>query len=975
MSYYRFFQKEEEGVWHPIQDAPNVLEQAKELGAKKLTLLAVDKAIDSTDTRGGHKYKGPLYFDIDGDDLAEAILSARHLLKRLLEHYEVSPDAIFPYLSGGKGVHILVDQRAFMQRRTAVKDLPLIYKEMAAELYVPGLDLAPYSLGKNNTFRIENLKRKDGNYRVPIRIKELMEMDPATYKVWVSKPRHELVFPEYEGNLSLKLANLYALSSQRCVSNQKELQERGRQAMQKELFKVADQAPPCVEQLMSQRGLNQDASFNAQALNIGLWAARAGVPEVERDRVFAVLADNAEPTERYPNARSRRTELEGKYRYAQSNPDYHFGCGAMRRLVKAGGKICENCPLEKSDGKSSTEFLSDMAERLGLAEREHGYQKVHQGPNQKLELISTFTLKVEAIYREEQADGTGSRRTGALCSVMRNGETLGRMVMDESSWGSKSAFVKALEGISGVYYTGTDADVQKIKMLVFLEEEEMPEIHQVGAGGIFIEEQQGHEVVTYVEPGKSLNSLHMMDTHRLAAKGMLMAPKLFQQKSLKKGCTGTDQTLANLCRINQPEVMAMIIGYHAACHLKAHLRDLFGQFPLLSLWGGAGSGKSKTAELIGALNGLDFNKQSKANCTVINRFNLIEMLSSSTTVPRLLEEFNKDKMPEAQYTMLGEMFKMLFNAESASRGTVVAGKGAMSTMIPLTAPVVVLGEQAIKMPALRERSIIIKLRKAGRNPEAFKVASAGRPYLMQLGQALMMRTLQLQTKDVARMFEEASGSVIDGLWDDRPTYGLRVVHLGLAWLTETCREARLEESVRQLELLRSQLTQVTRPAIAVQAQEEDNLSKILGQGSYRERTEVDVFLQHLYSMIVDSASVLQEAVKSNKPPQRRIWVSPRNEFMISGDTLYLWSRTCHTRFVEYCRSSGIRTPMAEYSDFRLLVEDERYFEGWKKLPDFAFGEEALALSLPALEATGFQVQTLRMIFDLLGPISTADFQV
>ena len=970
MSYYRFFQTGEEGVWHPIQDGPNVLQQAKENGAKKLTLLAVDKAIDSTDSRGGHKYKGPLYFDIDGDDLNEAIISARQLVKRLIEFYEVSEEAIFPYLSGGKGVHILVDQRAFMQRRTAVKDLPLIYKEMATELYVPGLDLAPYSLGKNNTFRIENLKRHDGNYRVPIRVSELMSMDPSQYKVWVSKPRHELAFPEYEGNFSLKMANLYAQSSQRCVINQKELQERGRKLMQKDLVKVADQAPPCVEQLMSQRGLTQDASFNAQALNIGLWAARAGVPEVERDRVFAVLADNAEPSARYPNARARRTELEGKYRYAQSNPDYHFGCGAMRSLVKQGGKICENCPLEKTDGKSSVEFLSDMAERLGLAQREHGYQKVHTaGGITKLEPISTFTLKVEAVYREEQADGTGSRRTGALCSVLRNGETLGRLVMDESSWSSKSSFVKALEGISGVYYTGSDADVQKIKMLVFLEEEEMPEIHQVGAGGIFIEEQQGHEVVTYVEPGKSLNSLHMMDTHRLAAKGMLMAPKLFQQKPLKKGCTGTDQTLANLCRINQPEVMAMIIGYHAACHLKAHLRDLYGQFPMLSLWGGAGSGKSKTAELVGSLNGLDFNKQSKANCTVINRFNLIEMLSSSTTVPRLLEEFNKDKMPDTQYTMLGEMFKMLFNAESASRGTVVSGKGAMSTMIPLTAPVVVLSEQAIKMPALRERSLIIKLRKTGRNAEAFKVATAGRVYLMQIGQALMMRTLQLQTKEVARMFEEASSSVMDGLWDDRPTYGLRVVHLGLAWLAEICREARLEESVRQLELLRSQLTQVTRPAAAAQAQEEDSLTKLLGQGSYRERTEVDVFMQHLYSMIVDSASTLQESTKTQKPPQRRVWVSPRNEFQISGDTLYLWPRTCHARFVEWCRAGGIKTPLAEYSDFRQLVEDERYFEGWRTLPDFAFGEEALALSLPVLEATGFQTPTLRVIYDTLGPIS------
>ena len=240
MSMYRFFQKEEDGPWFPIPDGPKVLTDALHQGAKKLTILAVDKPLSADDAKRGNKYSGPLYFDIDLPSVADAIVSANELVTRLIEHYKVPEEAIWVYCSGKKGLHVLVAQKAFMARRTAIKDLPLIYKNMASAMYVSGLDLAPYACGRNNTFRIANIKRYDGNYRVPIRISELRQLDAESYARFVSRPRDDYNHADYDGAYSIELNMLFVQASDQLARYDKELTERSRVISQSDLQVIAD---------------------------------------------------------------------------------------------------------------------------------------------------------------------------------------------------------------------------------------------------------------------------------------------------------------------------------------------------------------------------------------------------------------------------------------------------------------------------------------------------------------------------------------------------------------------------------------------------------------------------------------------------------------------------------------------------------------------------------------------------------------
>lgn len=968
MAMYRFFQKEEDGPWHPIADSDRVLQEAKEQGAKKLTILAVNEPLGANDAKRGWKYQGPLYFDIDTPDVKDAIESARELVSKLVNQYHTPEEAIQVFCSGKKGLHVLVDQRGFMQRGTAIKDLPLIYKAMAQKLYVTGMDLGPYACGRNNTFRIANLKRYDGNYRVPIRITELLTLDADGYAKMVSKPRPEVVHPKYTGPHSIQLNVLYNEAASQVAQWERELTEKSRNISVTQLQSIADQAPPCVEAMAEYKGLKESASFNAVALNLALWASRAGAPDAERKRVFQMTADNADRSDRYPTPRSRLTELEGKYQFSINSPDYKFGCGAMRSLLKQGRSICDGCPLENScKGSNAVDFIHDVAERAGISKNEGGYLRL--GAKGKVEQLSTFTLEPEAAYMEDMPDGTGSRRRGTLCRVMRHGERLGTVIMDEPSWASKSAFLRSLEGVPGVYYIGGDAEVQKIKMLVFLEEEKMPEIHQVNSIGMHLERRREADIFTYVESGKSLNNYHMVDTHRLV-KTVTQPPELFKQAPLDSGDVKADQVLANLCRSNQAPVVALALGWFVACHLKAHLRELYGQFPLLSLWGASGSGKSRLAEILGCLHGINFFQHSKTNCTSLNQFRAVELLSGSASVPRLCEEYNKDKMAEHQYVMLGELFKALWNCEAAQRGAVLPGqRTAVSIDIPLTSPCCILSEQQIKMPALMERTLIVKMTKVGRNKDAMAKVMGGRGRLMQLGQHLMQAALKLPLAKVEKMLE-LEQEAVGFQFDDRPRYSLMVVHMALRWLSEICADLRLQDSVTELTRLKRELAKITRgEEEAEKAKDELNLSSILGSVTH---SEIDQWVMHLNDLATESGLALYEQSQSQERTQRKIWLHPNIDFKVSGDQLYLVGKACHGRYLEWVRTTGSRTPLQAWSDVKQLSENEPYFIGWKSLSGFAFGEPLLTLSIEKLRERGVDVQGMVKVYDVLGTIDLKD---
>ena len=141
---FTYYQESKNAKWAYVLDSEKALQQLKEMKVPMQSVLSVKEPIDDEDEKGKHgkSYKGPFYVDIDLEGEPELAITSAQEFADKLEAHDVNEYAV--YLSGKKGFHFLIDMRAFAAARP-VKSLPLVYKEMALELYVEGVDLAVYN--------------------------------------------------------------------------------------------------------------------------------------------------------------------------------------------------------------------------------------------------------------------------------------------------------------------------------------------------------------------------------------------------------------------------------------------------------------------------------------------------------------------------------------------------------------------------------------------------------------------------------------------------------------------------------------------------------------------------------------------------------------------------------------------------------------------------------------------------------------
>ena len=135
--------------------------RAQDFDAKQIELAP------DTDTRediDALKYSGPMYFDLDGEDIETVIEKAKNLMGKLIGDYDFNPNALRMYATGGRGFHFEIPWETFIPKpsKQGISRLPAIYREMAYELYVDTLDMRVYSARKGRMWRTPGVKRENG---------------------------------------------------------------------------------------------------------------------------------------------------------------------------------------------------------------------------------------------------------------------------------------------------------------------------------------------------------------------------------------------------------------------------------------------------------------------------------------------------------------------------------------------------------------------------------------------------------------------------------------------------------------------------------------------------------------------------------------------------------------------------------------------------------------------------------------------
>ncbi len=174
-------------------------------------------------------------------------------------------------------------------------------------------------------------------------------------------------------------------------------------------------------------------------------------------------------------------------------------------------------------------------------------------------------------------------------------------------------------------------------------------------------------------------------------------------------------------KLNEVTVTMPMLGWLGAAMIKPLIEEAGFRLPNLSVWGTKGGGKTTMIKLILKLAGIV--NPSAINCRTTT-FVILSMLASSTSLPVHLGEFRMD-MPDVQLKGLRTWLLMQYDS-----GVDARGKADQSVVeYPLSAPIILDGEDLFDDPAVRERTMAV-----GMNPEAIREGSEGWSAYMELSE-------------------------------------------------------------------------------------------------------------------------------------------------------------------------------------------------------------------------------------------------
>jgi putative DNA primase/helicase len=177
----RYWKKEKpKSTWELMVDAEQDLPSVVKKGAMFVTW----NAFSESPKGNGHPEPirfGDLPLDFDSKEDPEKALKDLQVLclVHLPEIYGIDPYDIKFYCSGSKGFHAVIPAELF-GAENGDPYLPVIYKRIVSDweekVRLATIDLSMYAMGKGKMFRIPNVRRNNGRYKVPLTLEEVRDL-------------------------------------------------------------------------------------------------------------------------------------------------------------------------------------------------------------------------------------------------------------------------------------------------------------------------------------------------------------------------------------------------------------------------------------------------------------------------------------------------------------------------------------------------------------------------------------------------------------------------------------------------------------------------------------------------------------------------------------------------------------------------------------------------------------------------------
>ena len=707
MQLYKYYQiTGGEEKWSPIQAEVDLTDKRPTF----VTILALDKILEKDTPKEiieATKYIGPLYFDLDSDELEASIEDSKELVSKLLD-YGLKEGDLRLYLSGKKGLHILVDEKCFMGKVAPVLRLPDVYKEIAFKLAVPSLDLRVYTAKRGRMLRTCYNIRPNSNYRVPVSLAELQSLTPELYQQLCKNPRPEFVkSPEYRSEMAL----LYDAAFQK-VSGQKK--RKPKPVTPQVLIKDKE----IVTRILKGDTV-ADIGFNQIAIQLAVYAREVGWSSEMLCEQAAELLQNHPGGSRYRTASIRRRELENMHSYVAENSSYEYLSGALARLVP---------------GRTTLDEEGNEVESYEVP------QAVYEGPTaywvkgaESDKVIMNAVLKdTSTMYHLGNTDGVAHLDIMGIKGRLVGPDVNRQVRIDKDALNNALGIHKVLNA-SGLSFHGTDANARSLYEVL------MTELRRSGRG-TYITDREGLDYLKI--PGHANPRIAAGFPVWATSQGVALPPDLrdegiaieFVGSTEESGMFRSDITsiptaqkaceddpalkeemgemLESLFQSQDHGTMARVLGWMVSSYSRQMFIGCYKQFPLLHVVGPAGVGKSQTCQQYMHL--FNYNSSEKVTTPTSTMFSIIQTIMSSASLPLLIDEYKPAMMQEDKLQTFKALLRDSYNQRNVQRGggnRTNSGFTALSSS-PLSAPLIFVSEAIESESAILERSVLATFRGA-----------------------------------------------------------------------------------------------------------------------------------------------------------------------------------------------------------------------------------------------------------------------
>lgn len=779
------------------------------------------------------RYRGPFYADFDaGDDLPLVCEQFTVFLAKLDTEVGFDLNQARLYASGSKGFHIEIPQECFLPKvpATGVPWLPYVYRAMAESLMVDTLDLQVYTGKRGRMWRTSNRQRENGCFKVPLTLDEAVTITPDAYRGIIKAPR--VVPTPTPPFCNSAFALLFERSRDKVTT-----QMRGKKKRQESAnalldpWKKAKKHPPTIEMIMRGENIAAGVGFQSIAMQLAIYATSVGMPLPEfLDRCRGLCENHVSDSSRYNTLAKRRDELSRMWSYMEENSLYEFDTAPFTRMVRPGVPLNDLGVIDTEDhgdtpAATPASSTTDVADGDVPVVAETVVEDLHRGVRRG------FFMNGDGMWRRN-----GDNVDSVCRAVLRNVESFYDIERNEFRGYEFDIVVDSRKARRVML--GTDAFTSAAKMRNFFVQQQLsyqggePEtaalldimsekaarnghVYVYPREGFFIlnhpERDQAEPVKVYLTRDMYLSSIppddplyfrlryrpeqatsaYKIDVHR--------APEIMPEHI---------PALRDLFIFNKPEVVADLVGWFVACHYRSAYLYLFQQFPLLQVYGEAGSGKTQTILRLARLHWYMTDVGVKS-ATAFTPFALDSHASASTSAPLLLDEYKPRelRMHRGKYEKVKDVLKASYvGGDIGERGTLNRGAESPLSLIKskCTAPIVFMGEAIEMETAIIERCVSVNLSKAFQTrarAEAFDrlIEQPARTALAAIGRAVVEMGFALDlTAMRSQMMQIQAGieSKLPDMDDDvkrrlapRLIYNRAVVVHGLHILREVLRRA------------------------------------------------------------------------------------------------------------------------------------------------------------------------------------------